>query len=448
MKRQPSKNDNPQPSQSQPQQEPQAATRPLAAVRRRRKQVRIAILLLVLAVLVYLVVQVFILFAPRMRTEIARLHTMTETLQVQGGVFMQSIEVGGGEGYLYYTVDPGHRVTAGSEVALLFSSEEAVEAMSLVVAINRELELLSEAQRTVSDGGDIDALLQDMQTGLYSLMDQIETGNYESLVDIKYNIALAGNKIQISAGDEPNFEARIAQLTELRNQYSAMAVPIGNITAPQAGYFVPAARDDRVQLDYDTAASATAQQLQQILQEPPVYYGSEVAGHIITDYRWHFVAVVNAEEAGNFTVGSSNLSLSFTSTGDMQVPVTVEAIRPDEQGDMAVLEFSSEYISPQLLSLRVEEAEIVLGEQQGIRLEKNALRLVDVENDDGSVSTYQGVYVKLGNMVYFRRVEVLLEDEYYILIPDEVTAGVNEVALYDEVVVDAGGVVLYDRKIL
>ncbi|MDL2293444.1 hypothetical protein LJC60_02290 [Ruminococcaceae bacterium OttesenSCG-928-D13] len=423
---------------------------PLPALKRRRtwKRMRWLLWLLLLIPIIYFVVQIFIILAPRMRTDVVMLDSMTDSLLVTGQVVLDSSPVYGSGGHLHYSVPAGQRVTADTEVASVFGSEAAVEAMERLAEVEAELVQLEEAQRTVADGGNLDGLLGEMQGGLYGLMGNLETGNYRELGEARGQVQMAANKIQISTGAVADFEARIQALTSLKKQYERLAVQTGTITASETGYFTPSQQRDQVHVDYEEAEKLTPAQWEKVLTAEPKYYGGDVVGHIVRDYRWYFFTVVDLAQSDKFTEGDKSLRLAFPDAGDVSVPVTVERVERDEEAGVAVVELFSEYISPEILSLRVEEAEIIFGVKKGIRIEKNALRLADFENEDGSLSTFQGVYVKFGNMVYFKRIQILVEDDYYMLVPAEVTDGLNEVELYDEVVMDSGGVELYDRKIL
>ncbi|MEG1407181.1 MAG: HlyD family efflux transporter periplasmic adaptor subunit, partial [Ruthenibacterium sp.] len=45
-----------------------------------------------------------------------------------------------------------------------------------------------------------------------------------------------------------------------------------------------------------------------------------------------------------------------------------------------------------------------------------------------------GVYVKYGNLIKFRKIDVLYENDTYLLVPKTYTKDVNEVKMYDEVI--------------
>lgn len=431
--------------------EPVYDEKPLPALKRRHlwKRLRWLLWLLLLVPFIYLAVQIFIILAPRMRDDVVRLDSMTDSLTVTGQVVLESEPVRGGQGgHVYYSVPAGQRVTAEAEVARVFASEEAVQAMEQLAEVEAELNQLVEAQQTVVDGADLELLLGQMQSGLYSLIGDIELGNYDDLAAAKNEVLLAANRIQISTGAEKSFDARLGVLNNQKQHYESQAQAIDTITAPTTGYFTPSQKNDRVQMNFEEAEKLTPETLRQSLEREPRYYDSGVIGHIATDYRWYFYTLVDMKDSEKFIEGDKTLQLAFPDAGDITIPVTVQSVTEDAANDQAMVVLFSEYMSPEILSLRVERAEIVFAVKKGILIEKGALRLADFPNEDGTVSTFKGVYVKFGNMVYFRKIEILVEDDFYMLVPDEVIEGVNEVKLYDRVVMDSGGEELYDGKIL
>lgn len=431
--------------------EPQLEERkphPAILRRRRWKKIRWGLWLLLMVPVIYFVIQVFIILAPRMTTDVARLYVMTDSLAVTGQVVLDSQLITGGEGYPYFTIPNGQRVAAGAEVAQLFTSEQGVEAMDHLHQINEEIELLNLARVTVAEGGDMDKLLAERQQGLYGMLEAIEHDNYGQLDQYEYEVTLASNRMEIATGVVGDFDTRLAALDNLKAQFENSYLPSGTVLAPEVGYFVAASLKDQIVMDYETISALPPLELQNAIHAPAAFYGNDVMGHIVLDYKWYFFTTVPIEEADKFIVGDKSLHLSFPSENNLSMPVQVRSVQEDEQNGIATVELYCEYIRPEILTLRVESAQVIFGEQKGIRIEKEALRLVDVKNDDGSVSTYRGVYERIDNMVYFRRVEILLEDEFFYLIPEKVIPEVNELEMYDIYVVDPGGVELYDRKIL
>ncbi len=423
---------------------------PAPALKRHRrwKKYRWLLWLLLLAPLAYFGIQIALLMAPRMRFETVMLDSMTESISVVGHAVMNSQPITGSGGKVFYTVPTGQRVSAEAQVAQEFASEAAVQAMQQIVAIDNELELLYEAQQTTAESGDLELLLSQMHSGLFNMLSVIDSGDYTQMSQYQSEAVLAANKVRVSTRQEANFDARIAQLNARRLQYEQIAAPTGEVFTPVTGYFVPSLKEDRIQPSYDEISALEPAALQALLNETPQYYAQSVVGHVIPDYRWYFFAVVSEKDAEKFSVGDKSIQISFPAAGGANLPVTVNSVTPDKENGIATVELMCEYISPEVLSLRVEEANIIFGEQKGIRISKEAIRMVDEVGEDGLVVTYTGVYEKIGGMLYFRKIDILLQDEFYVLVPDVVRRGVNEIELYDEIVVDSGGAQLHDQKIL
>ena len=89
------------------------------------------------------------------------------------------------------------------------------------------------------------------------------------------------------------------------------------------------------------------------------------------------------------------------------------------------------------VTLEHEKADITFATYEGIRIDRQALHIVEGQNC---------VFVKYGNLVYQKNITILFENEDYILVPSKTTTGENEVKLFDEIVVR--GTDLYDGKIL
>lgn len=400
------------------------------------KRYRWVIWIVAMLPIIYFSIQVAIILMPKMQTQVAVLTTMTDSVSVQGCVVLNSQPIQG-SGVIYYTIPAGHRVPSGSEVAKVFGSEEALEAVADLNDVNSEIAILEAAQKTKAEGGDINVYLRQTQNAQMEYLNGLQKGNYSLLDEAKLEIALAGNKMQIVTGDATDFEQRIAYLNGLKQSYESMAVPISSLSAPTTGYFTPAIKNDRIGLVSEQVVDASPQELEALLATPLEYYGTDVVGHIVSDYEWRFYTVVSLKDAHKFKQGDDSLKIRFPETDSEALPVKVAGVVEDKENNIARIELVCDRMSPEILHLRTERAEIIFSEEKGVRVDKNALRIVDGQ---------QCVYVKFGNQVYLRKIKVVLEDEHYLLLPLQWENGVNEVELYDEVVIDSGGVELRDRN--
>ena len=161
------------------------------------------------------------------------------------------------------------------------------------------------------------------------------------------------------------------------------------------------------------------------------------AGQIATGFSWRFYAVCDLETAERFD-GITSVKISVPGKQNTPLAATLVEVTPDEASGVAKLVFECQTINAEILSFGQETAQIDIKTYEGIRINKEALHIVD-----GA----RGVYVKYGNLQRFLKITTLYEDDNYILIPGNGAIGTdNEVRLYDEVIVQ--GTNLQDGKLL
>ena len=90
-----------------------------------------------------------------------------------------------------------------------------------------------------------------------------------------------------------------------------------------------------------------------------------------------------------------------------------------------------------LANLRKEKAQLAFNEYKGLKISPTAIRV----NDKGE----KGVYVKTGNIIRFKKANVLYSSSD-VIIAENKRGAQGYVKLYDDIVVE--GTDLYDGKII
>ena len=117
-----------------------------------------------------------------------------------------------------------------------------------------------------------------------------------------------------------------------------------------------------------------------------------------------------------------------------EIPAKVEKIVQDESSENAVVIFSCDYISGELLKLRSHSAEIIFKQINGLRIPEKALRMVNGQS---------GVYILKKTVVRYKTVEILYKGVgYYVVKWDSYDS--DAIQLFDEVFVE--GKDLYEGK--
>lgn len=403
--------------------------------RKKRKWIRRWIVALLLLVPVgYIAVQMVLVLRVNYQTQTAVEYEMSDSILCDGMLAMQETTIPyEGAGVLGYQVSNGERVSAGTQVARLFADEASAQNRARSEQLTSELEILQKSQTGAS--ADVEALMNQTQQAIYSALDTLESNNYADLSDARASIQLAQNELQLATGVATDFNARITELTQQRDAADAASV-YTPINAPSSGYFVSAQDSEKQLYAPDALAAMTPAELQQALEQPSQANDANVAGKLIQDYRWRYYGVVTQKQAEKFVAGAQ-VQISFSGVSADTLPATVESVTVDEEAGIAKVVLLCDYINATVVSLEHEKAQITFATYEGIRIDREALHIVDGQNC---------VYVKFGNVVYQKNIIILFENDDYILVPSTVTKGENEVELFDEVIVRGSD--LYDEKIL
>ena len=389
----------------------------------KRAAIVLSVLLLILAA-VYIIVQLYAILGRTYRTETAIAYTMEDTLELPGIAMFDSAGVPG-SGNLGYLVEDGERVTEGTVLAEVYTDPAQGARREELDRLDRQIDLLTKSENSV--GSDLTLLTTQTQNALYDLLDQLDTAAYTGMRDAIDEFLLAQNRLQVSTGQSGGFDATIAALQAERDAAAAALQGLAEITADRNGYFISTAAAQPLALSEEELKNDTPAALNARLQQPLETTGADWAGRIVTGFSWRFYGVCTLAQADRFD-GVTRVQIRVPGKQDEALDATVVEVLPDEESGLAKVTLECNTINANVLHFAQEEAEIVLATYEGIRVNKEALHIVDGE---------RGVYVKYGSLQRFRRIEIEFEDESYLLLPADGAVGeASEVRLYDEIIVE------------
>ena len=188
-------------------------------------------------------------------------------------------------------------------------------------------------------------------------------------------------------------------------------------------------------LSYPSASLMTVDTVRTAMHTTPAVSEGAYVGKVVGDYEWYLACIVPTEKLSLLSVGGSlDIKLPFVSGST--IPVTVEAV--SKSGDEAAVILRCGYMSEALSSARCEQVQLLLTEYTGLYVPDEALHFN--ENKEA------GVYVRVGNLLRFRRVDILYysENGKYAICSTEEREGY--LSLYDDMAVE--GKDLYDGKLV
>lgn len=391
-------------------------------------------LLALALVSVYIIVQCFVIFRRSYKTETAIKYTLAESITLDGVVAFDSVDVAG-SGDLGYLVQDGERVTNGTVVAEVYTDDSQGLQRERLDRLERTITLLTKSQN--STGSDLSVLTNQTKQALYNLLDKINTAQYSGITDAEDTFLLAQNRLQVSTGQTAGFADTIAALQVEYDSIKAQLDALQTITATTNGYFSSTAASPAIAADRQALDDADPATLQKMLADGFPAAATDRAGQITTGFSWKFYAVCDLDTAARFD-NISSVKISVPGKQNTPLSATVEEVTPDKDNGIAKIVLQCQTINAEVLSFGQETAQIDLKTYEGIRIDKEALHIVDGQ---------RGVYVKYGNLQRFLKITTLYENDSYILIPENGKIGTdNEVRLYDEIIVQ--GTNLQDGKLL
>lgn len=399
------------------------------------------ILLIFFAFLVVLVVgiQIYISFSRPYSLETVITTEVNESFQVKGIVSREETILNTQKsGAVSYLIQNGDKVAKDSVVAQMYPSEEDIANMAKAERLEAELKVVEESQTAgATTGTQSTALNRQINSINNEYVTALQDHDISSLYNLKNSFLGAFNRSQIAFSDVENFNARIEALkSEIATLRQRSGQSVSNVTSPVSGYFVNGVDGFESLINTEQAGKLTEDEINQFFSMEKPAADDTLTGKVITNAKWRYTAVVDSTNAAQLKEGKK-YDLLFNSVSDETVSATVVSNGYDASKKTAVVVFETDILSDRLVKLRQEEAQVVLQSHEGIKIPKSALRIVEGE---------KGVYVKFGQEMQFKLVDIVYEnDEYFVSDNKETEADRSKyVRVYDDVIVKGSD--LYDGK--
>lgn len=371
---------------------------------------------------------------PGYRTETAYSYTIADTCRIRVvAVRDEEVISSGVQGAYSYLRADGDVVLAQSAVADVYKSDEDLRAAQQIAQRESEIAALQSAAETEpSTVGDSLGTAISEEAGL--LNDAVTKGELSDLQSRRDRIQLLLAKRLIASGKVNNFTVRIDTIrAEIASLTSRMSSPAEQVYAGTEGYFSSTVDgyEGILPTDTDLLTAAAVKSVADGTAQKNSY--ANAIGRIQHGFRWYLAAVVDSASAKQFTENAS-VTLDFGVSNATDIPARVCLVREEENSTLVV--FECERINSYLINMRTANADVKFRSYTGLRISSEAVRYQD---------QIEGVYVRSGNLVEFKRIERIYEGDNYILCSE--TANIeNPLEQFDEVIVEGSD--LYDGKVI
>ena len=331
-------------------------------------------------------------------TTLAYSYTVNDSVEADGLLVREEKALSGQAGILDVTRTEGEKVGVGQTVALIYRDSQAQADQAELDRLSMEIELL---QYAAAQSGDVESaarLDEDILQSVVSLRASTALGDYADLEDQVREVKSGVLKRGYTYGDGLTSADLTAQLQSLKSQRSALykqsSGATTRITADRSGVFSSLVDGYESLLTPETVFQLTPSSLAAMMDSQSADEGA--VGKLITSDRWYFAASLPNEAAERLREGGTAL-LRFTGDFSQDVDMRVEQVGPTE-GEVTLVVFSSDRYLARTTLLRHQTAELIFESFSGLRVPKEAVRMIkstqkDEETGEEREVSKLGVYV-------------------------------------------------------
>ncbi len=394
--------------------------------------------LLVLVILTFTVYQVYILKGnhDHLKTQTALYQTVSRSVTTQGFIIREEQYINNPhQGTVVPSVSNGSKVAIDDTVARIFPTEEAARNASRVDELNRSIDFyrsVATATTGVSPN-DLELYKQNAVEALLDLSSAADDNDFSRFSELTDDLRGAITKKQIACGNTVDVTDKLVSLTQERDALLSSVTASAAVVSDVSGYYVALADGYEAITDFSGITELTAADVDALNDSTPAVIPAGTVGKLVTKFSWYLVCNVKAKEIYGIDSGDS-ISVSFLNSSVGAINMYVAAINEGEQEGVVTMILRSNKMNSAIATLRKEKIRISVEKYKGYVVDPKAVRTVEGDT---------GVYVKLGNIVRFRKIDIAYSDEDMVLAtcPDGESGYLRQ---YDEIIIE--GTDLYDGK--
>ena len=397
-------------------------------------------IMLILLVLFFLGYQLYSALYSPYETETVTQIDNEDKMEV-GGVFLRNEEVveADHKGYIvHYLYSDGKKIGAGGTVAELYATESDVLNYEKIKELNELVEILEESQDQSSVlVTNADHITSQINNKIKEYSNAVYKHDYEAIEKCKNEMQILLNRRNIITEKEKNFSSYISQVkAEISSLKSKIKNPLKAVKVSKNGNFVISVDGYENKAKYTNIAEMSVSQTEEFISSAtPDSVSDKAIGKLVTDFDWYYTMVLPIDDREldeSIKVGTS-LKMRFNGVSEKILDVTVSKVSIDESENKMAVTVKSNYLNEKFCSARKEKADIIFNSVKGYKIKKSAVRIVDDQ---------KGVYVIIGNQMFFRKIDVLYEIDDYVVC--KISSGSGTLKPFDDVIVK--GTDLYDGK--
>lgn len=388
-------------------------------------------------IIVYFIYQVVQMNSNPYKTEVAIERNIQSTIETKAFIVRDEAYLTASDpnGTIVSIAEDGKRVGSGETVAISFKNAESASTYVRINEINSEIDYYKQLKNRVGVGTNspssynnlIDAALIDY---ICESKNEIDSGFEDTLNDLRSAITTK----QLAVGEVISVDEKLASLQAELLALETKKLGYTEIASPNPGYYIGSVDGYENAVKYSDAMNSDVVSIDALLAASPSDLPENVMGKLVDAFNWYMLCNIPYKQSGSIKIGQTiTVNVLNTSVGSIKCTV---AKKGDKEGDRIALILKCGIMNQDVSKLRIADVQIITDEYSGYRISNSAIREVDSQ---------KGVYVLRGNMVQFRKINILYSTEDYSIV-ENVKDDSSYIRQYDTIITE--GVDLYDGKVL
>ena len=330
--------------------------------------------------------------------------------------------------------EDGKRVARGDSVAVVFQNTDSASAYVRINDLKKEIEYYNQLKNRVGIGTNAPSSYNDLINNacinfISVSRNEIDSNFYDALNDFRDAITTR----QLAVGKELSVDAKLAELEAELVSLESKATGYITVASPNPGYYIGSIDGFETAISYENVANVDCATINSLLSAEKQNPSGNVMGKLVDEFDWYLLCTVPYNESGDIEVGETVIvNVPNTAVGTIKCTVVHKG---DKEEESVAVVLKCNIMNRNVANLRIENIEIITDEYTGIRINNKAIREVDGE---------KGVYVQRGNIISFKKINILHSTEDYSVI--EKVDDSSYVRQYDTIITE--GVDLYDGKVI
>ena len=369
------------------------------------RQVALYVLSVILSIglILYIGYHLFYGLTQKTETATATVATVGSALEMDVYIFRDEIPLtSSSAGSCVPSAADGEKVGIGRVVASLYEASSP-DTVSRIAGLEKQISVLEQIKSSnlsVRDTASIDAEIYGIVENIVSAA---RRGDGGSILSLRSSLISEWNRRASLTGSAADVDGAIEKLRAEKDTLTKSLGPCRQqITASRSGYYYASCDGYESVFTAERALNMSLSEFRALTRTAPDT--GVTAGKLAVSYTWYAVGVAS-REAGKELIEGKTYPVTFLYNEEKTLLLTL--LRIVEEDGQAMLVFRGDTLPTDFRLSRSQPVSMVHEEYTGLRIPASALR---------SQNGVTGVYIRHGSTVYYRAVEIILEEEDWCLV--------------------------------